>query len=81
MRRIFQLAMFAMIIYGAYSWADRAMFDKLFLGYSFDYWDEDRPAILFFFESASIILLVAYAAHLSLVSISSIFKQNKKTEN
>jgi hypothetical protein len=30
-------------------WAsfDRDMFSKLFLGFSFDYWDEERPTIIF----------------------------------
>jgi hypothetical protein len=34
---------------------DRDMFSKLFLGFSFDYWDPERPAILFFIFNLSIL--------------------------
>jgi hypothetical protein len=30
------------------------MFSKLFLGFSFDYWPEERPAILFFAVNLSL---------------------------
>ena len=79
-KKIFSLAVFALILYGAYSWIDRGMFDKLFMGYSFDYWDEERPTVLFFCESASIILLAAYATNLGASFIASIFIQNKESD-
>lgn len=76
-RAIFRIFLVAMALCGIYSWIDRGMFDKLFMGYSFDYWDDERPPALFFCESASIILLVACAANLSTAFIGSIFKQNR----
>jgi hypothetical protein len=42
------------VIYGVYASFDRDMGAKLFLGYSFDFWDPERPAILFFTHNLSI---------------------------
>jgi hypothetical protein len=45
--------------FGVWSFIERDMFSKLFLGFSFDYWDERRPAILFFAENLGIMAAVA----------------------
>jgi hypothetical protein len=44
----------AFISFGVWSSFDRDMFSKLFLGFSFDYWPEERPAFLFFAVNSSI---------------------------
>jgi hypothetical protein len=40
--------------FGVWASFDRDMFSKLFLGFSFDYWNEERPALLFFAANLSI---------------------------
>jgi hypothetical protein len=42
---------------------DRGMGAKLFLGFSFDYWDPNRPAILFFSANLAIMGLYIGATH------------------
>jgi hypothetical protein len=42
------------VIYGIYASFDRDMGAKLFLGYSFDFWNPDRPAVLFFTSNLAI---------------------------
>jgi hypothetical protein len=37
-----------------YASFDREMGAKLFLGYSFDFWNPDRPAVLFFTSNLAI---------------------------
>jgi hypothetical protein len=46
-------------------WAfiDRDMFAKLFLGFSFDYWNEERPGVLFFAETLGIMTAFAAGTH------------------
>jgi hypothetical protein len=44
-------------VFGIWSSFDRDMFSKLFLGFSFDYWPEERSAILFFTLNLSIMSL------------------------
>jgi hypothetical protein len=40
---------------GVWGSFDRDMFSKLFQGFSFDYWDPERPAVLFFIFNFSIL--------------------------
>ncbi|GAB6393083.1 MAG: DUF4405 domain-containing protein [Treponematales bacterium] len=47
--------------FGVWSFVDRDMFAKLFLGFSFDYWNEERPAVLFFAETLGIMSGFAFA--------------------
>jgi hypothetical protein len=42
------------LIYGVYASFDRGMGAKLFLGYSFDFWNSERPAVLFFSHNLAI---------------------------
>jgi len=49
--------------FGVWSFFDRDMFAKLFLGFSFDYWPAERPSILFFAETLSIMGLFIFAAY------------------
>jgi hypothetical protein len=62
--RIFALIVVA---FGVWSSFDRDMFSKLFLGFSFDYWPEERPAILFFAVNFSIMGLYVFITYYALV--------------
>ncbi|MDR1073333.1 MAG: hypothetical protein LBL45_06625 [Treponema sp.] len=42
------------------------MFSKLFIGFSFDYWPEERPAVLFFAVNLSIMAAHVFVAHYAL---------------
>ncbi|MDR2793140.1 MAG: DUF4405 domain-containing protein [Treponema sp.] len=53
-KTIARITAFAAAACGVWSSFDRDMFSKLFLGFSFDYWPEERPAILFFALNLSI---------------------------
>jgi len=50
-------------VFGVWSFFDRDMFAKLFLGFSFDYWPTERPIILFFAETISIIGLFVFVTY------------------
>jgi hypothetical protein len=49
--------------FGVWSFLDRDMFSKLFLGFSFDYWPQERPSILFFAETFSIMGLFVFVTY------------------
>lgn len=51
------------IVYGVLASFDRAMGSKLFLGFSFDFWDSARPELLFYTHNLAILALYAIAAH------------------
>jgi hypothetical protein len=51
------------VIYGVYASFDREMGAKLFLGYSFDFWDPERPAVLFFTSNLAIMGVYICATH------------------
>jgi hypothetical protein len=53
-KTILRVIAFAFISFGVWSSFDRDMLSKLFLGFSFDYWPEERPAFLFFVVNFSI---------------------------
>jgi hypothetical protein len=61
--RVSALAVFA---FGVWSSFDRNMFSKLFRGFSFDYWPEERPAILFFAVNLSIMGLYVFVTYYAL---------------
>jgi hypothetical protein len=42
------------------------MFSKLFLGFSFDYWPEERPAVLFFAAMLSIMSVYVFITYYAL---------------
>ena len=44
---------------GAIGFADRMLFEKLFLGFAFDFWDETRPVVLYFILYAAVSLTAA----------------------
>jgi hypothetical protein len=55
----------ALLIVGYGVWAsfDRDMGSKLFLGFSFDFWDSDRPMVLFYTHNLAIIGLYVCIAY------------------
>jgi hypothetical protein len=57
---------FLFAAFGVWSSFDRDMFSKLFLGFSFDYWPEERPGVLFFACMFSIIGLSVFITHYTL---------------
>jgi hypothetical protein len=61
--RIFALAVAA---FGVWSSFDRDMFSKLFLGFSFDYWPEERSAVLFFAVMLSIMGVYVFITYYAL---------------
>jgi hypothetical protein len=68
------------VIYGVYASFDREMGAKLFLGYSFDFWNPDRPAFLFFTSNLAIMgvyVCVTYYA-LKLLAYRRMLKQKER---
>jgi hypothetical protein len=55
--------------FGVWSSFDRDMFSKLFLGFSFDYWPEERPAILFFAVNLSLMGVYVFITYYALALI------------
>jgi hypothetical protein len=54
------------VIYGVYASFDREMGAKLFLGYSFDFWNPDRPTVLFFTSNLAIMGVYICVTHYTL---------------
>jgi hypothetical protein len=67
------------IAFGVWSFFDRDMFSKLFHGFSFDYWPTERPIILFFVQTLSIIGIFVFATYYFLKLFS--WLKNKKIKN
>jgi uncharacterized membrane protein YwzB len=61
-----RIAAFLFAVFGVWSSFDRDMFSKLFLGFSFDYWSEERLALLFFAETLSVMAAYIFAAYYAL---------------
>jgi len=77
--RIFGIAAAACGVWASF---ERGMFSKLFLGYSFDFWDPESPPILFFLANAAIMALWAFVAHYALKAAGRIGKfRQKQREN
>jgi uncharacterized membrane protein len=55
-----------LVSFGVWSSFDRDMFSKLFLGFSFDYWPEERPAVLFFAVNLSIMGMYVFVTYYAL---------------
>ncbi|WP_461256359.1 hypothetical protein [Treponema sp. R80B11-R83G3] len=74
--RIFAALFF---IFGVWSFFDRDMFAKLFLGFSFDYWPQEKPVILFYIQTLSIIGIYVIITHYILKL--TFWLKNRKTTN
>lgn len=62
-------------LFGLWSWGERAMCEKLFLGYSFDFWNPDTPAALLFAQNFAVLFSVALATRMAVCAFN--FKQRK----
>lgn len=84
-RRIVGLAAFALAAFGVWSWMERGMTEKLFMGYSFDFWNPESPQTLFFAENFGIAALAAAIAHFAAMALGSMgnFKtvKNERLKN
>ncbi len=54
-----RLILIPAFVFGVWAFIKRDIFQKLFLGYSFDFWDPESPTILFFLYNIAIIVLMA----------------------
>jgi uncharacterized membrane protein len=70
--RVFALLFAA---FGVWASFDRDMFSKLFLGFSFDYWDGERPAIIFFAAMLSVMGIYVFATYYALKTLGKKRKQ------
>jgi hypothetical protein len=68
-------------IFGLWSFYDRDMFSKLFLGFSFDYWPQERPIILFFIQTLSVMGIYVFITHYILRLIYRLKDRKSKTGN
>jgi hypothetical protein len=72
---------FLFFIFGLWSFFDRDMFSKLFLGFSFDYWPQERPVILFFVQTLSVMGIYVIATYYILRLIYRLENKKSKTGN
>ena len=63
--------------FGVWSFFDRDMYSKMFLGFSFDYWPPERPIILFYAQTLSIMGIFVFAAYYLLKLIAWLKTDNK----
>ncbi|MDR1137965.1 MAG: DUF4405 domain-containing protein [Synergistaceae bacterium] len=67
------------VVYGIYASYDRDMGSKMFLGYSFDYWNPERPMILFFTSNLAIMGVYIFVTHYALKLFA--FRQKARNDN
>jgi len=60
---IMRILAFMFFMFGVWSFFNRDMFAKMFLGFSFDYWPQEKPLILFFAETLSIMGIFVFAIY------------------
>jgi hypothetical protein len=63
---ILRIVAFAVAAFGVWSSFDRDMFSKLFLGFSFDYWPEERSDVLFFAVNLSLMGVYVFVTYYAL---------------
>ena len=52
------------LLIGAFGFIDRMLFEKLFLGFAFDFWDPERPVLLYFIFYAAACAAIGIIVHL-----------------
>lgn len=57
------------VAYGVWASFDRAMGSKLFLGFSFDFWDSSRPELLFYTHTLAVLALYVTVTHYTLTRL------------
>ncbi|WP_418501609.1 DUF4405 domain-containing protein [Culturomica massiliensis] len=65
--------------YGVHAWFQRNMFEKLFCGYSFDFWNGESPAGALFLQNLGVFSLAAFLACL-LVRLAKFKNKQKETK-
>lgn len=65
--------------YGVHAWIQRNMFEKLFCGYSFDFWSGELPAGALFLQNLGVFFLAAFLAWL-LVRFAKFKNKQKETK-
>ena len=65
---------------GIWSFFDRDMFSKMFLGFSFSYWPQEKPIVLFYAQTLSIIGVFVITTHYLLKLITWLKTINKKQQ-
>ena len=76
--RIMRILAFLFAAFGVWSSFDRDMFSKLFLGFSFDYWPEERPALLFFAVTLSIMGVYVFVTYYAMRALDNARGDTKK---
>lgn len=76
-----RLGAFVVALCGVWASYDRLMGSKLFLGFSFDFWDPARPLVLFLAVNMAIIGLYAVAAHYLQKTLSMLPRQAPLPQN
>lgn len=62
---VLRLSAVTLVVFGVWASFDRDMGSKLFLGFSFDFWDPSRPIVLFFVSDLAILGIYACLTHLA----------------
>ena len=63
---------FGTAVYGLWAFGERDMGAKLFQGFAYDFWDPEKPQILFHTHNMAILWVFAYAAHIFLKLVSAV---------
>ena len=74
-RAVLRILCAALALSGVWAWGGRSMGEKLFLGYSFDFWNPDSPAALLFAQNFAVLFLVAFLTRIAVGIFN--FKQRK----
>jgi hypothetical protein len=75
---ILRVLAFLFAAFGVWASFDRDMFSKLFLGFSFDYWDAERPAIIFFAAMLSIMAVYVFVTYYAFKILTRLHKGDTK---
>lgn len=62
-RTVLRATALGVVICGVWASFDREMGSKLFMGFGFDYWDQERPASLFYGSAFCIMGLYVFVTH------------------
>jgi hypothetical protein len=69
---------FLFAAFGVWASFDRDIFSKLFQGFSFDYWDMERPAIIFFAAMLSIMGVYVSITYYALKAFGRLHKRSNR---
>jgi uncharacterized membrane protein len=77
---VMRIFLLMLVTFGVWSSFDRDMFSKLFLGFSFDYWPEERSAVLFFVVNLSIMGVYVFITYYALKVFDWLRRRSNKDE-